>query len=143
MMGAGAALIVAGQIWNVGFPINKKLWTGSFVLFTAGCALVGLALCYWITDVKQHRGWWTKPFVVFGTNAIAAYALAELVSSLLYSIHVHSGRRVLTVQDFLYRTLFSSISSRELGSLAYAIVFVCLSWLPIYWMYRKRIFLKV
>ena len=143
MLGAGAALIVAGQIWNIWFPINKKLWTSSFVLFTAGCALMCLAICYWITDVKRHRGWWTKPFVIFGTNAIAAYALAELLSSLLYSIRVHSGSRILTLQDFLYRSLFGGIAPRELGSLVYAIVFVCLCWLPIYWMYRKGIFLKV
>jgi len=143
MLATGAVLILAGQIWNIWFPINKKLWTSSFVLFTAGCALLALAICYWITDVKQHHGLWTKPFVVFGTNAIAAYALAELVSSLLYSIRGHSGRRILTLQDFLYRTLFGSITPRELGSLVYAIVFVGLCWLPIYWMYRKQIFLKV
>jgi predicted acyltransferase len=105
--------------------------------------LIGLAICYWITDVKRHRGWWTKPFVIFGTNAIAAYALAELLSSLLYSIRVQSGRRILTLQDFLYRSLFGGIAPKELGSLVYAIVFVCVCWLPIYWMYRKRIFLKV
>ena len=143
MLTSGAALIVAGQVWNLWFPINKKLWTSSFVLFTAGSALVALAFCYWITDVKQHRGWWTKPFVVFGTNAIAAYALAELLASLLYSIRVHSGRRIITLQDFLYRSLFGGIAPKELGSLVYAILFVCLCWLPIYWMYRKRIFLKV
>ena len=143
MLASGAVLIIAGQLWNVSFPINKKLWTSSFVLFTGGCALVALATCYWITDVKGHRGWWTKPFVVFGTNAIAAYALAELVSSLLYSIRVHGGRRTVTLQDFLYRTLFGSITPKEFGSLVYAIAFVGLCWLPIYWMYRKRIFLKV
>jgi predicted acyltransferase len=143
MLAAGAALIAAGQLWNIWFPINKKLWTSSFVLFTAGCALVCLAICYWITDVKLHRGWWTKPFVVFGTNAIAAYALADLASSMLFSIQVHHGRRTVTLADYLYRTLFAGISPRELASLAYSVVFVCLCWLPIYWMYRKRIFLKV
>jgi predicted acyltransferase len=143
MLASGAVLIVAGQLWNMWFPINKKLWTSSFVLFTAGSALVGLAICYWLTDVKRHRSWWTKPFVVFGTNAIAAYALAELAASLLDSIRVHSGQRVLTLQDFVYRTLFSSINPKELGSLIYAMVFVFLCWLPIYWMYRKCIFLKV
>jgi predicted acyltransferase len=143
MLGGEAVLIVAGHLWNLWFPINKKLWTSSFVLFTAGCALVALAICYWLTDIKQHRGWWTKPFIVFGTNAIAAYALAELVSSLLYSIRIYSGRHILTLQDYLYRMIFGSISPRELGSLVYAMVFVCLCWVPIYWMHRKRIFLKV
>ncbi len=143
MLTAGAALILAGQLWSVWFPINKKLWTSSFVLFTAGCALICLAICYWITDVKLHRGWWTKPFVVFGTNAIAAYALAELASSLLFNLRLHHGRREITLADYFFHRLFASISPRELGSLAYAVVFVCLCWLPIYWMYRKHIFLKV
>jgi predicted acyltransferase len=143
MLASGAALIVAGQVSNLWFPINKKLWTSSFVLFTAGSALVALAFCYWVTDVKQHRGWWTKPFVVFGTNAIAAYALAELLSNLLYSINIHNGRRILTLQDYLFRSAFGGITLKELGSLVYAIAFACLCWLPIYWMYRKRIFLKV
>jgi predicted acyltransferase len=143
MLAFGAALIIAGQLWGVWFPINKKLWTSSFVLFTAGCGLVTLAICYWITDVRLHRGWWTKPFVVFGTNAIAAYALADLVSSLLFSLRVHRGHRVITLADYLYGVVFGGISPRELGSLAYSIVFVCLCWLPIYWMYRRRIFLKV
>lgn len=143
MLASGAVLIVAGQLWNLWFPINKKLWTSSFVLFTAGCALVALAICYWVTDIKQHRGWWTKPFVVFGMNAIAAYTLAEILSSLSYNIHFQSGQRIVTLQDFLYRTLFGSVAPKELGSLIYAVLYVCLCWLPIYWMYRKRFFLKV
>jgi predicted acyltransferase len=143
MLAFGVAGILAGQLWALWFPINKKLWTSSFVLFTAGCALVCLAACYGIADVKLHRGAWTKPFVVFGTNAIAAYALADLVSSLLYNLHTHVGRRVLTLQDYLYRTGFGGISPKSLGSLVYSLAFVVLCWLPIYWMYRKRIFLKV
>ncbi len=121
-----------GEIWNIWFPINKKLWTSSFVLFTAGCALVALAACYWVCDVKQRRGAWTKPFVVFGTNAIAAYALAEIVAILLVRIHVHVGSRYLTLQDYLYRGLFGGIYPKELGSLVYSVIFVCLCWLPIY-----------
>ena len=143
MLAFGVAGIVAGQIWNLWFPINKKLWTSSFVLFTAGCALVALAVCYWVCDVKLHRGAWTKPFIVFGTNAIAAYALADLASSLLFNIHVHVGRRSISLQEYIYRAIFGAVSPRELASLLYSIVFVCLCWLPIYAMYRKRIFLKV
>ena len=143
MLVFGAALIVVGQLWGVWFPINKKLWTSSFVLFTAGCALVCLAICYWITDVKQHRGAWTKPFVIFGTNAIAAYSLAELTSSLLFSVRAPLGRHLVTLQDYIYRTVFGGITPKELGSLVYALAFVALCWLPIAWMYRKRIFLKV
>lgn len=143
MLACGAVGILAGQLWGIWFPINKKLWTSSFVLFTAGCALVCLAICYWVTDVKLHRGAWTKPLVVFGTNAIAAYALADLASNLLFSLHVHAGRRILTLQDYLYRSAFGGVSPKELASLTYAVTFVLVCLLPIYWMYRKRIFLKV
>lgn len=143
MLVFGVVGIVAGEIWNLWFPINKKLWTSSFVLFTAGCALVALAACYWVCDVKLKRGAWTKPFLVFGTNAIAAYTLAEIVAILLVRINVHAGNRYLNLQTYLYRSLFGGIHPTELGSLIYAIIFVCLCWLPIYWMYRKRIFLKV
>ncbi len=144
MIAFGVAGIVAGQIWHLWFPINKKLWTSSFVLFTAGCALIALAMCYWVCDRKMRRGWWTKPFIVFGTNAIAAYVLADLVAGLLYGLHVHVGRRSIPLEDHLYRAILRQrIASRPLGSLLYSIVFVAVCWLPIYAMYRKRIFFKV
>ena len=143
LLAFGVAGVVAGQLWNLWFPINKKLWTSSFVLFTAGCALVALAACYWVCDVMQRRRAWTKPFIVFGTNAIAAYALADLVSSLLSNIHVQMGRRSIALQEYVYRAAFRAVSPREFSSLLYSIAFLCLCWLPIYAMYRKRIFLKV
>jgi len=143
LLAFGVAGVVAGQVWNLWFPINKKLWTSSFVLFTAGCALLALAACYWLCDVKMRRGWWTKPFIVFGSNAIAAYVLADLVSGLLYRVDVHSGRRAVSLQYLLSRTLFGGLPSRPLASLAYSVMFVFICWLPIYGMYRKRIFLKV
>ena len=143
MLLAGVVLIAAGQLWNLWFPINKKLWTSSFVLFTAGCALLCLALCYWIADVKLYRGAWTKPFVVFGSNAIAAYILADLLAGLLLNLRINDGGHAIGAQEYIYRMAFGSIAPRELGSLLYSIAFVILCWLPIYWMYRKRIFLKV
>ena len=143
MLAFGVACVIAGQLWAIWFPINKKLWTSSFVLFTAGCALICLAVCYWVSDVKLHRGVWTKPFVIFGTNAIAAYVLADLISSLLFNVRLQYGHRVISLQEYLYRVAFSHISPRELASLAYSLAFVLVCFLPIWWMYRKRIFLKV
>ncbi len=143
MAGFGTVCVVAGLLWGVWFPINKKLWTSSFVLFTAGCAMLCLALCYWLNDVKLYRGVWTRPFVIFGTNAIAAYTLAELLSGVLFSFRVHLGRRVLSLQEYIYHQLFGKVSPLALGSLAYSLLFVAVCFLPIWWMYRKRIFLKV
>ncbi|HXR10556.1 MAG TPA: DUF5009 domain-containing protein, partial [Candidatus Acidoferrales bacterium] len=76
---AGFALLAAGRLLHPYFPINKNLWTSSFVLFTGGFAMLALAACYWIVDVRAWRGW-TAPVLVFGMNAILAYALAALVS---------------------------------------------------------------
>jgi len=131
MFAVGATALVAGEVWSAWFPINKNLWTSSYVLFTAGCALLCLAICYWITDIHQHRGWWTTPFVIFGTNAIAAYVLSELVGV------------PLRWQDYLLQHCFAHGFSPAMASLLYSLTIVGLCFLPIWWMYRRRIFLKV
>ena len=79
MLVVGVAGVIAGEIWNHWFPINKNLWTSSYVLFTAGGALICLAACCWITDIELHRGRWSKPFLILGTNAITAYVLSQLI----------------------------------------------------------------
>lgn len=130
MFATGALAVAAGEVWSLWFPINKNLWTSSYVLFTAGCALLCLALCYWITDVRQHRGWWTVPFVIFGTNAITAYVLGELVG-----VPFHW-------QDYIFQHCFARGFSPALASLLYSLTMVVLCFLPVWWMYRRRIFLK-
>ncbi len=131
MFAAGATALVAGEVWSAWFPINKNLWTSSYVLFTAGCALLCLAVFYWITDIRQHRGWWTLPFVIFGTNAIAAYVLSELLG-------IPFGW-----QDFIFQHCFAHVFSPPMASLLYSLTIVGLCFLPVWWMYRRRIFLKV
>src|SRR5215469_11406238 len=87
---AGIVGVVSGLLWNFWFPINKNLWTSSYVLFAAGCALLGLALCYWLVDIRRFHEttvgrWLTWPWLVFGSNAIVAYASSVvLVKTLLY-----------------------------------------------------------
>ena len=140
---AGLVLIVAGRTWHVWFPINKKLWTSSFVLFTAGIALVCLALCYWLADVKHFRRGWTTPILVFGKNAIAAYFFSEVLASLSYAIRVGSGPRSTTLQDFVYRHLFAPWASPPNASLAYSLAYVFLCWLVMAVLYRRKVFLKI
>jgi predicted acyltransferase len=69
----GVLGLAIGLLWNFWFPINKNLWTSSFALFTGGFALVFLAFLYWVLEIKQWRGAWTMPILVFGTNAIAGF----------------------------------------------------------------------
>lgn len=140
----GTFAIALGRTWHLWFPINKKLWTSSYVLFTAGLALVCLAVCYWLVDVKQHRGSWTKPILVFGKNAIAAYFLSEALAAALYTVTVHpTGSRALNLQEYLFNRLFAPLGSLQNASLFYAIAYVGVCWIGMAVLYRKGIFLRI
>ncbi len=131
MCACGLAGIVAGELWGVWFPINKKLWTSSYVLFTAGCALISLALFYWISDIRRHRRGWTNPFMIFGANAIVAYVLSELLGGWLSWI----GFSLWHVQTWL--------KSEALTSLVHSVFVLGLCFIPLWLLYRKKIFIKV
>jgi predicted acyltransferase len=139
MIGAGIGAVLAGEIWNHWFPINKKLWTSSYVLLTAGLALVYLALCYWVVDVKQHRGKWTMPVLVFGMNAIAAYVFSEVLAMTLYVVTI----RRTSAMEYIYSHFFMPLASPPNASLLYAVAYVAVCWTVMMLLYRKRIFLKI
>jgi predicted acyltransferase len=140
---AGGAGVLVGLSWHRAFPINKNLWTGSYVSFSAGVACLLLALLYWLVDMKALRGW-TRPFLVFGTNAIAAYWLSTLLGIILDWIVVTGADGELQVlKTYLYETLFASWLPPADASLAYAITYVLL-WLGlISLLYRRRIFIRI
>jgi predicted acyltransferase len=144
MAGAGVALLVAGEIFNLWFPINKKLWTSSFVLLTAGLALICLALCCWALDIRRWRGLWTRLSLVFGMNAIAAYVLSELVADLLDRMQVHlADGGILSWHEVVYQRVFAPLASPANASLLYAMAYVAVCWAVVWVLYRKGIFLKV
>jgi predicted acyltransferase len=144
MVACGLVLLTAGKIWNIWFPINKKLWTSSYVLFTAGLALLCLAVCYWVLDIRQWRGRWTKPFLVFGMNAIAAYVLSEAIADLLDNMRLTAADgQILSWQEVIYERLFEPLASPANASLLYAIAYVVVCWAVMWVLYRKKIFLKV
>ena len=136
---AGVVLIAAGKLWNPWFPINKKLWTSSYVLLTAGLALVVLSACYWLVDVKRLRAW-AKPVLIFGMNAIAAYCFSEFLAKILETVQLTSG---LTLQEWIYQTVFAPIASTPNASLLYALAYVVFCWAAMAVLYRKRWFLKI
>ncbi len=140
MLLAGIVGIALGELWNPWFPMNKNLWTSSYVLFSAGVAAVLFALFYWMVEIRQWRGGWTYFWLVFGTNAITAYVLSELLAASLWAIHV--GPK-LTFERWFYLRTFAHIHPPGVGSLVYAITFVLVCWLPMLVLYRKKIFLKV
>jgi predicted acyltransferase len=142
MFVAGAACVIIGWCWNPFFPINKSLWTSSYVFFTGGLALQFLALCYWIIDIKQYRRW-AKPFVVFGVNAIALFVGTGIMARAMGLIKLPWGERTISLQGWIFQKLFLSWATPIHASLSYAVAFILL-WLGLMWiLYSRRIFIKV
>jgi predicted acyltransferase len=140
---AGLAILVAGRMLHPYFPINKNLWTSSFVLFTGGFAMLTLAACYWIVDVRAWRAW-TGPFLVFGMNAILAYALAALVSEVSTDFEFSGSHgHETTVHGWLYQRFFVPHASPVNASLAFAAFFVFVIFALLWPFYRGKLFLRV
>jgi predicted acyltransferase len=147
---AGVSSVLLGGLWNLSFPINKKLWTSSFVLFAGGFSLLLLAASIWLIDVPSSEESKSKrarrspvftPLLVFGTNAIAAYALSELLASGLPNIHIRRGVDVLGA---FYQLILKVVPHNPaLSSLVYSLCYVLMCWIPIYILYRRKIFIKI
>lgn len=143
LFAVGALCVIVGYIWNWAFPINKALWTSSYVMFTGGLALQLLALCYWLVDLKGRKRW-AFPFVVFGVNALALYVLSSLLFKVLLAIKATKlDGEEGTLRDFIYERAFESWLSPYNASLAFALCYVALWWLVMWALYRRRIFIKV
>jgi predicted acyltransferase len=143
MFAVGSIAMMLGLMWHWSFPINKSLWTSSYVLFTAGMAAVALATCMWIID-EHGVTRWTKPFVVYGMNPIVAFVGSGVAARLIYSIiKVESNGRPIALETWIYQTFYASWLEPRNASLLFAITFV-LVWLAILWvLYRRRIFVKL
>ena len=140
---AGSLGMVTGLIWNWIFPINKSLWTSSYVVFTSGMGAVALATCLWLIDVRRIT-WWTGPWVVFGVNPILAFVGSGLMARLIYSvIRVETATGPTSLQGAIFRSVYASWLPPRLASLAFALSFVFFWYLILLVLYRKRIFLKV
>ena len=143
MFVAGAVAMVIGMMWDWSFPINKSLWTSSYVMFTGGMASIALAVCVWLIDVKGFR-WGTKPFVIYGMNPIIAFVGSEVMARIIYSlIMVSYNGRTVSLETAIYESVFLGWLSPRNASLAFAMC-VVLFWLGILTvLYRRKIFLKV
>jgi predicted acyltransferase len=140
---AGVAGILLGQLWDLAFPINKNLWTGSYAVFTAGMASLCLGLCYWTIDVRGWRGW-TKPFVILGSNAIVLYVASGLLADTLGVVQVTGPDGApISLGRFVYVNGFVPLASPKNASLLYAIANLIVLFLPLVWLYRRRLFLRV
>ena len=134
LFAAGSLLMLGGIVWSIFFPINKNLWTSSYVLFTGGFACVVLATCIWIIDVHEVRGW-TKPFVIYGVNPLVAFVGAGLMARTTDSLIKIGGK--VSLHQWTYAHWFQPYFPDKLASLLWALCFVAL-WLAILWLLHRR-----
>ncbi len=135
----GLALVLLGFGWNKLFPINKALWTSSFVVYTAGLACLSLALIQYLTETVKWEGW-TKPFIIFGVNPMLVFFFSGIIPRVLSTIKV-SGKGF---QEFVYKDVLSSIfENAKMASLSWAILYLVFWFLILLWFYRKKIIVKV
>ena len=135
--------MLAGSLWSWVFPINKNLWTSSYVIFTAGFACVVLATCLWLVDVRHMTGW-TKGFIVFGVNPLIAFAGSGLMARLIDSLwKVNVGGKQMSLQQASYHLTFEPFFPEKFASLLWGLCFVAL-WLGILsLLYRRNIIVKL
>ena len=150
LLALGAILFLgAGELWNLTFPINKNLWTSSYVLFAAGCSLLGLSFAYWLVDMQRiqdkssvaRAALW--PWLVLGSNAIAVYVISDFLVEILLWIRVPNDGKVITAWNWAYLHGFSHGHSTEITSVAFAIAFVAVCFIPNWLLWRNRIFIKI
>jgi predicted acyltransferase len=138
----GGLGLVIGFAWNLLFPVNKNLWSSSYVAVTGGMAVVSLAAIFYVVDVRM-RIRWTKPFVILGMNAITVYVLSEIGNlALIYAtVPLVSGN--IALKSLIFERLFASWAGPLHGSFIYALAYLAFCWAIAAILCRKRIFLKI
>jgi predicted acyltransferase len=144
MLFYGFITLFIGWFWDKFFPINKALWTSSYVFYTAGMATIGLGMMIEIIDI-QGRKWLTKPFTIFGTNPLFAYILSGILANTLYYLlqWKDDAGKTIHANDWLYTDVFQPAFGDFNGSLMFAISFVIVCWIITWLLYRKGIFWRV
>jgi predicted acyltransferase len=137
------ALLGSGYLWAIWLPLNKKMWTSSYVLVAAGWSLAVLTLAYWLLEQKGWRKGWTFPWLVFGSNAIVAYMFSELLPGVLDNIHFAAGGHRTNVLNHAWHSVFAHIPDPGWAAFAYSVSFTAVCFVPAWMLYRKKIFVKV
>lgn len=141
---AGAVAVALSEVWNLVFPISKKIWTSSFVLHMAGVDWLIMALLIWAIDLRQKTGS-VFFFKVFGMNAIMAYVVSELPIPIMSYIKMSFEGEKTSFYGYCYKAIFLNLTqgNAHLASFLFAFTWMLICWAVLYWMYRKNIFLKV
>jgi predicted acyltransferase len=143
LFAVGCLAMVVGLMWNWSFPINKNLWTSSYVVFTAGMGCAALATIMWLTD-EHNIKWWTKPFVIYGVNPIVAFVGSGVLARIIYTLwKVDYQGKPTAVETVIYKSVFEPFMDPKNASLAMAFATVVFWFAILAILYRKKIFLKV
>ncbi|EGK83757.1 DUF1624 domain-containing protein [Microcoleus vaginatus PCC 9802] len=137
----GLSCVVIGRLWGFLFPINKQLWTSSYVVFTAGWALLLLATCYETIEVRDWK--WGRPCEIMGLNAIFLFVASGIVARILLKTHIYTGQNASTTYTWIYENWFVPWAGPLNGSLAFAVTAVLFWWLILYGMYRGGWAIKI
>jgi predicted acyltransferase len=137
---ATVASLALGYLWSLSFPLNKNMWTSSFVLVAGGYSLLLLTVAFWAVEQKGWRNGWTWVWLVFGSNAIAAYMFSELLPGVLGNIDIIPH---MSLESYLVIHIFAHIPNPGWAAFAYSASFLAVCFIPVWVLYRKKIFLKV
>jgi predicted acyltransferase len=149
---AGVVMLIAGFCWDMVFPINKKIWTSSFTIYTSGLATITIATMIYVIELKTIKGWLTRFFDVFGKNALFVFALSAFLPRLLSLIRIplnsHSNGEDKIVYTnpwtWLYQKVLVHIpGDPRFGSLVYALCVITFMWAICWWLDRRKIYIKV
>jgi predicted acyltransferase len=139
---AGVAGIVLGLLWNFVVPLNKILWSSSFMVFTSGWSCLVFLLFYWVIEVRKMSKI-AFPLIVYGMNAITLYVFTGLlVRWVMLSWRVSYNGAMTSLTGYFYKS-FASLAGPTIGSILYSTMIIFIGWLLCYWMYRRKLFLKV
>jgi len=142
LMVGGAVLTWLGSLMDLALPINKSIWTSSYSVFMAGLAMVCFGVYYWLIDVQGWRKW-SKPFAIYGMNAITVFVLSGLIGRIMGAIKItNDADKSVPLQAWLFQKIFAPLASPLNASLLWAIVYVLLLYLVAWAMYRKKWFVK-
>jgi predicted acyltransferase len=148
LLAACVACLGLGYFWSIWFPLNKKMWTSSYVLVAAGWSLAAFTFFYW---VMEQKGWCRTgrsralvwPWLVFGSNAITAYMISELLPGALWGIRFRWDGIIMNPLGWSHLRIFSQIPDPGWAAFAYSATFTAICFVPVWALYRKKIFLKI
>lgn len=147
---AGIILLFTGYCWDMVFPINKKIWTSSYTVYTTGLAIITLAMMIYLIEFKDNKGAWSKFFDVFGKNPLFIFVLSGFLPRMVALFRIHDGFNAegkpiyTSAFAWFYNHICKDISTDlRVGSLVYALTMITFYWLIVYWMDKKKIYIKV